>query len=100
MNEKSDSMEKKSTPTPGARGEGSDIVVGNRGSDVVYVSQRKRTRTKSGGISWRTYGKSNTPIGGCLRAKVAGSAYGMASFHSRELRLHQSFVGTQKELRQ
>jgi len=62
MNEKSDSMEKKSTPTPGAR-------------------YRKRTRTKSGSISWRTYRKSNTPIGGRLRAKGAGSGREMASFN-------------------
>ena len=91
MNEKSDSMEKKSTPTPGAH-----ATPGAHGG----AGERKRTRTKSGGISWRTYRKSNTPIGGCLREKVAGSACGMASFGAGELRLRQSFVGTQTELRQ
>jgi len=61
-------------------GEGSDIVVGNRGNDVVYGSQRKGIRTKNGRIGWRTSRKSNTPIGERLRAKVAGSGRGMASF--------------------
>ena len=94
MNEKSDSMEKKSTPTPGAH------AMEKKSTPPPGARYRKRTRTKSGGISWRTYGKSNTPIGGCLRAKVAGSACGMASFGAGELRLRQSFVGTQTELRQ
>jgi len=102
MNEKSDSMEKKSTPTPGAPTPGAHDSMEKKSTPnpTPGARYRKRTRTKSGGISWRTYRKSNTPIGGCLRAKVAGSACGMASFHSSELRLHQSFVGTQKELRQ
>ena len=66
MNEKSDSMEKKSTPTPGAHDSMEKKSTPNPTPGARY---RKRTRTKSGGISWRTYRKSNTPIGGCLRAK-------------------------------
>jgi len=67
MNEKSDSMEKKSTPTPGAH--------------EVDSQPWRYLRIRRGGSSWRADRKPNTPIGGRLRAKVAGSDRGMASFN-------------------
>jgi len=54
-------------------GGGSDYALGDGGNDTLYASQRNRTRTTRGGISRRRHRRSNTPIGGRFRAKVAGS---------------------------
>jgi len=85
VNEERDVMEKKLTLTPGVAGV-ARALQGRRGGTLEQrnapgLIQRQVVRLDEGGIGWLPSKKPNTPIGGHLRAKVAGSGCGMASFN-------------------